>query len=78
MTYMYQDLPELAGTRKLASWMTLLLAVVILTACGSGAGTTANQDNPTAAVCDPNDASTFAECGTVVVALTDADGDFLN
>ena len=78
MTYMYQDLPELAGTRKLASWMTLLLAVVILTACGSGAGTTANQDNPTAAVCDPNDASTFAECGTVMVALTDADGDFLN
>jgi hypothetical protein len=58
--------------------MTLLLAVVILTACGGGTGTTANQDNGAAAVCDPNDASTFAECGTVMVALTDADGDFLN
>jgi len=78
MTCMYQHRPELAATRKLASWMTLLLAVVILTACGGGAGTTANQDNSTAAVCDPNDASTFAECGTVLVGLTDADGDFLN
>ncbi len=78
MTNTYLDLPELAGTRKLASWMTLLLAVVILTACGGGTGTTANQDNGAAAVCDPNDASTFAECGTVMVALTDADGDFLN
>ena len=78
MIDIYQDLPAIAGTRKLASWMTMLLAVVILTACGGGTGTTANQDNSTAAVCDPNDASTFAECGTVMVALTDADGDFLN
>lgn len=26
--------------------------------------------------CDPNDASTFDECGSIVVALTDVDGDF--
>jgi hypothetical protein len=73
----YQDLPALAGTRKLASWMTMLLVAVILAACG-GAGTTASQDNTPAAVCDPNDATTFAECGTVMIALTDADGDFTN
>lgn len=77
MTHTNQDLPGLAGTRKLASWMTLLLTVVVVTACGGG-GTTANLDNPTAAACDPDDANTFAECGTVMVALTDADGDFLN
>jgi hypothetical protein len=61
----------------LAGWMTMLLAAVILAACGGGAGTTAGQ--PMAiAECDPNDPETFAECGTVLVALTDADGDFDN
>lgn len=78
MKIAYQDLPELAGTRKLASWMTMLLVAVILAACGGGAGTTTNQDPGTTAACDPNDASTFAECGTVMVALTDGNGDFLN
>ena len=78
MNYTYQDLPDSAGTRKLASWMTMLLAAVILAACGGGAGTSGNQDSGVTAVCDPNDASTLAECGTVMVALTDANGDFLN
>lgn len=76
MNYMVQDLPHIAGTRKLAGWMTLLLAAVILAACGGGTGTGADADGT--AVCDPSDASTLAECGTVMVALTDADGDFLN
>jgi hypothetical protein len=78
MKHAYQDLPGHAGTRKLAGWVTMLLAFVVLTACGGGAGTTANQDPGPAAACDPNDASTIDECGTVLVALTDADGDFLN
>ncbi|MGI9248969.1 MAG: hypothetical protein ACR2QI_08120 [Woeseiaceae bacterium] len=78
MKHAYQALPGFAGTRKLASWMTMLLASVILVACGGGAGTTSTQDPVTTASCDPNNASTFAECGTVMVALTDADGDFLN
>ncbi|MDH3531337.1 MAG: hypothetical protein OEO82_00330 [Gammaproteobacteria bacterium] len=56
----------------------LLLTVLILTACGGGAGSTATTDpNPTAS-CDPNDSSTFDECGTVLLGITDADGDFLN
>ena len=56
----------------------LLTAALILTACGGGAGSSgATAPNPTA-VCDPADPSTHAECGTVLVALTDADGDFLN
>lgn len=77
MKHAYQDLRGQAGTRTSASWTTMLLAAVILAACGGGAGTTMTQD-PAAAACDPNDDSTFDECGTVMVALTDADGDFLN
>ena len=30
------------------------------------------------AACNPADASTLAECGSVIVAFTDADGDFVN
>ena len=78
MKLAYQDLPTSAGTRKLAGWMTMLLASVILAACGGGSGTTVNQDPVATADCDPNDPSTFAECGTVIVGLTDANGDFLN
>jgi hypothetical protein len=58
--------------------MTMLLVLVVLTACGGGAGTTA-VDQPVAIVeCNPDDPATFAECGTVIIALTDADGDFVN
>ena len=48
-----------------------------MVACGGGAGTTVTEPVATAE-CDPADASTHSECGTVLVALTDADGDFLN
>ena len=30
------------------------------------------------AVCDPANAATHSECGTVYIGLTDADGDFVN
>ncbi len=61
----------------------LLVTSVGLTACGGGADTSTTPvpqpDPPTANVdCDPADPATHAECGTVYVALTDADGDFLN
>ncbi len=77
MKHAYQDLAERTGTRKLVGWTTMLFAAVVLAACGGGAGTTANQNTGTAE-CDPNNPDTFAECGTVLVALTDADGDFVN
>ena len=77
MQLAYHGLPGLAGTRKLATWMTMLLMLAVLAACGGGAATT--SDEPVAiAECNPNDSKTFAACGTVLVALTDADGDFLN
>jgi hypothetical protein len=71
------SLPGLNQTRKLAIWLTLALTFVALAACDGGAESTA--DVPVAvAACDPGDASTISECGTVLIALTDADGDFLN
>jgi len=63
---------------KLSYKGLLLTAALILTACGGGAGTTVSSGPTPVAECDPNDTSTFAECGTVMIALTDADGDFLN
>ena len=56
----------------------LLLTALILTACGGGASTTANNDPTPTATCDPNDPATFDECGTVLIGFTDADGDFLH
>lgn len=62
---------------KLANKGLLLTAALILTACGGGATTTAVTDPIPTAECDPNDPATLSECGTVLVALTDADGDFV-
>ena len=80
MTVAYSSLPEWTGARKFTSCMTTLFMLAILAtlaACGGGAETT-TDDGLVTAVCDPSDPSTFAECGTVMIALTDADGDFLN
>ncbi|MDH3619432.1 MAG: DUF4382 domain-containing protein [Gammaproteobacteria bacterium] len=63
---------------KLAYRGLLYTAALILTACGGGAGTTGDITPVVTADCDPANSSTHAECGTVLVALTDADGDFLN
>lgn len=63
---------------KLAYKGLLLTAALILSACGGGSGTTAMSGPTPTAECDPNDPNTHTECGTVLVALTDADGDFLN
>jgi hypothetical protein len=57
----------------------LLLSALIITACGgSGSSTAANPNSAQAAACDPADAASIDECGTVLIAFTDADGDFLN
>jgi len=74
----YQTEPGLAGKTKFMIWSTMLVAVLALSACGGGAGTTAVDEPVTTLECDPADPSTFAECGSVMIALTDADGDFLN
>ena len=55
-----------------------LLTALMLTACGGGASTTADTGPAPVASCDPTNAATFDECGTVLIGFTDADGDFLN
>jgi hypothetical protein len=70
-------LPRFTRAGKAASLAALLLVSFVLGACGGGSGTASTPIQPSAA-CDPADAGTFAECGTVLVAFTDADGDFLN
>lgn len=77
MNFARDALPGLAGARNAISRAAILLAALTLAACSGGEGTSSNQPDPSAA-CDPADASTFAECGAVIVAFTDADGDFVN
>jgi hypothetical protein len=63
---------------KLAYKGVLLCLALMLTACGGGAGTTAAPTPAANVDCDPNNPATHAECGTVLIGMTDADGDFLN
>ncbi len=65
----------------LTAWLAAPIAAMLLTlaGCGGGAGTgapvTATPVAPPAQSCD---AGGGADCGTVYVAFTDADGDFLS
>ena len=56
----------------------ILLAALILAACGGGASTEPTPDPQANASCDPANDATHDECGTVFIGLTDADGDFLS
>ncbi|HSD70101.1 MAG TPA: hypothetical protein VLB07_11140, partial [Woeseiaceae bacterium] len=63
---------------RLPAWALAVLAwsVIALAACSSGSN---NADAPAPlAACDPGNAATVDDCGTVLVGFTDADGDFLN
>jgi len=59
------------------TWVALTVIVLSIVGCGGGASTVANDD-PIVAECIPGDPATFAECGTLFVGLTDAEGDFLS
>lgn len=61
-------------------WVTVASLPLVLAGCGGGSGPAPIPElpPPTAAVCDPNDPSTVDECGSVYVAFTDAEGDFLS
>lgn len=59
---------------RLIAAMTLATLLAGLGGCGSSNSTGLATGN--AAGCDPADAATASECGNVIVALTDADGDF--
>jgi len=61
---------------RAARTMTLIALAAALGACGGSGG------SPSSAApignCVPSDPSTASECGNVLIALTDADGDFLS
>ncbi|MDJ0940474.1 MAG: hypothetical protein QNJ00_11995 [Woeseiaceae bacterium] len=70
---------NLAPTWKWTRPFATLFAVALLAACGGGSGTTEIvAEEPPTVSCDPANATTFSECGTVLIGLTDADGDFVN
>ena len=77
MNVLPESLPGRTGARKAATRAAVALAALLLGACGGGAGTATSGPDPLAS-CDPADTATAAECGSVIVAFTDADGDFLN
>ena len=77
MNLLTEGLPGLAGARNAASRAAIAIVALVLAACGGGSGTATSGPEPLA-TCDPADAGTLAECGSVIVAFTDADGDFLN
>ena len=72
------------GCSNSALWRRLSLAAAALTitACsggGGGGGTSPLSTTPgDTATCNPADPSTASECGTVLVSVTDAEGDFVS
>jgi hypothetical protein len=68
--------PGIARRSAAGTAVTLTWALLALAACSSGNNTEAPA--PLAATCDPAVPATASECGTVLIGLTDADGDFLN
>ena len=71
-------LPGGVGIKTMWMSLALMLIVLALSACGGGAGTTSTEEPPIVAQCNPADPGTAGECGTLIIGLTDADGDFLS
>lgn len=55
-----------------SAWSALVLAALLLAGCGGGSGGGANNNPPPSGSCATGD------CGTLLVGVTDADGDFLS
>ena len=77
MNFSIAALPGRPGAGNAAIRASVALLTLFLGACGSGGGSGTSGPDPVAS-CDPADAGTIAECGSVIVSFTDADGDFLN
>lgn len=56
----------------------LLASVLLLAACDAGDPGTALQEPAAAEDCDPGNAASTDHCGTLLLGITDADGDFLS
>lgn len=71
-------LPGGVSTRTIWMSVAMIFIALALSACGGGAGTANEPQPPLAAECNPSDPATSAQCGTLIVGLTDADGEFLS
>ncbi|MEX2122738.1 MAG: hypothetical protein WD795_02515 [Woeseia sp.] len=78
MTLSNDGLPRGAGCGATWTVAALLILTLFLGACGGGGSATKAGGNPAAMQCIPGDPSTAGECGTLLLGLTDADGDFLS
>lgn len=61
--------------RQLAA---LLASVLLLAACGAGGPGTTPRESAAVHGCDPGNAASTDQCGTLLLGITDADGDFLS
>ena len=77
MNFSAKAMPGLSGARNAATRAAAVLVALVLGACGGGAST-ATSGPEALGSCDPADAGTVGDCGSVIVSFTDADGDFLN
>ena len=70
---------RLPGVSSQTIWISLALMflALMLSACGGSPGSTSTA-NPVVASCNPADPATASACGTLIIGLTDADGDFLS
>jgi hypothetical protein len=71
---------RLPGGAKLGDPWTLIglfFIVWLLAGCGGSGGGSTSAPAPVAA-CNPADPATSGQCGTLLLGLTDADGDFLS
>jgi len=68
------------GVENRTMWMSvaLMLIALALSACSGGAGVSNSMEAPAVAECNPADPGTAGECGTLIIGLTDADGEFLS
>jgi hypothetical protein len=57
--------------------VALMFLAFMLSACGGGASTSSTEP-PLAAECIPGNPGTADQCGTLIIGLTDGDGDFLS
>lgn len=71
-------MPRSIVANVLQTMAGILLLLLLVTGCDSGTDAGTEVDPPIAAACVPSDPSTASECGTVLLGLTDADGDFLS
>ena len=73
-----RHLPGGVENRTMRMSVALMLTALALSACGGGAGVSNTMEAPAVAECNPADPGTAGECGTLIIGLTDADGDFLS